>query len=243
LVFTVGDSPVERVEAGPVLFGQPSWTHVYAIAGVREIEPFSLDDLIADAGTRGSDVRDRYRGQTQHHRIIRTIHEEDAPLFLGRMRPRRGTWSATEALARNQHESERRAAAELDADQLLRALKKLDRENRQQGQGRQYRRGKSQKRNVRFVELLKALYDDRCQVCGDRIEGPDGRSRADVHHFEPRDGDRSDRLANVIVVCPNAHARFELGAFRWTNAGLEAWESGQWRRRALAVDRHLLRPL
>src|SRR5688572_11038856 len=44
LVFTIGDSLADRADAGGKLFDQPSWSHAYAIAGVREIEPFSLDD-------------------------------------------------------------------------------------------------------------------------------------------------------------------------------------------------------
>jgi predicted restriction endonuclease len=146
-------------------------------------------------------------------------------------------------MRRNRERAERHAIEDLSDAELVRRLRTMDRENRQQAPGKQHRWGKSQRRNARFVELLKALYEDRCQVCGQRIAGPGGRTRADVHHFEPRDGEASDRLSNVIVVCPNAHARFELGALRWTQSGLEAWEAGSWVACPLAVDRHLLVPL
>ena len=239
LLWSVGDYLGDHSRAGADLFRQPSWRHAYSIAGVTELEPFALDDVVASAGPRADEVRDRYRGQTQHHRIIRTILQEDEGLFRSVIRQRRSTWSATATMRRNQERAARQEASELTEDEIVRRLRRMDRQNGRLPRGKQYRTGKSQIRNARFVELLKAMYDDRCQVCGRRLEGPDGRTRADVHHFEARDGDASDRLSNVIVLCPNEHARFELGALRWVDDAVAEWSERGWIPKALAINRHL----
>jgi hypothetical protein len=239
LAFTVGEYLDQRSGAGAELFGQPGWRHAYSITGTREIEPFSLDDVVAAAGPRGQEVRDRYRGQTQNHRIIRPVFDEDVALFTALLRPRRSTWSATETMRRNRETSERKQLEDLSDAEIVRRLRSMDRANGRVPRGKQYRQGRSQKRNARFTELLKALYDSRCQVCGCRLKGPDDTRRADVHHIVPRDGDASDRMGNAIVVCPNDHALFELGALRWAN-GLERWQGVAWRSVPRACDRHLL---
>jgi hypothetical protein len=69
-------------------------------------------------------------------------------------------------MRRNRERAERHAIEDLSDAELVRRLRTMDRENRQQAPGKQHRWGKSQRRNARFVELLKALYEDRCQVCG-----------------------------------------------------------------------------
>ncbi|KTG30651.1 HNH endonuclease [Haloferax profundi] len=68
-------------------------------------------------------------------------------------------------------------------------------------------------RNEELVRKLKALYDDTCQICGDRRrKGPDN-GFSHVHHLmplgEPHNG--PDVPENVLVVCPNHHEDFENG--------------------------------
>jgi hypothetical protein len=71
------------------------------------------------------------------------------------------------------------------------------------------------------------------------IENPDStRYLAHTHHFEPWNGDASDRLDNVICVCPNHHAMFELGSLRWDD-GLLEWTHDGWAARSLDLDAHL----
>jgi predicted restriction endonuclease len=79
-----------------------------------------------------------------------------------------------------------------------------------------------------------------CQVCGVRIANESGTRRAaQVHRLDPWDGDGSDRLSNVICVCPNDHARLELGILVWDGVQLtERTEEGAVPR-AFAVDEHL----
>ena len=68
-------------------------------------------------------------------------------------------------------------------------------------------------RDEAIVRELKRLYNDTCQVCGDRrLQGPE-EGFSQVHHLmplgEPHDG--PDVPENVIVVCPNHHQDFENG--------------------------------
>jgi hypothetical protein len=60
-----------------------------------------------------------------------------------------------------------------------------------------------------------------------------------MHHFQPWNGDNSDQLGNVICVCPNHHAMFELASLRWHEGTLLEWSPNEWTPRPLAVDRHL----
>lgn len=90
------------------------------------------------------------------------------------------------------------------------------------------------------ARVARVLYKGRCQVCGLLIENPDGtRYLAHVHHFQPWNGDNSDRLDNVICVCPNHHAMFELGSLRWHEGTLLGWSAGEWSPHALELDSHL----
>src|SRR5205814_420039 len=101
-----------------------------------------------------------------------------------------------------------------------------------------------QKRRRQFVSLLRVLYEAHCQVCGKRLSSRDGVTTiSQVHHLSPWDGDRSDRLDNVICVCPNDHALFSLGSLRWNGDRLETCRAGGWVRSELAIDFHLTRPL
>jgi hypothetical protein len=68
-------------------------------------------------------------------------------------------------------------------------------------------------RNQTLVRNLKEIYDDICQICGDkRLQGEDvGFSH--VHHLMPLGNPHSgdDKPENVIVLCPNHHEDFENG--------------------------------
>lgn len=63
------------------------------------------------------------------------------------------------------------------------------------------------------VQSLKALYADRCQLCGDRRARPDGTGYSEVHHVRPLGAPHEgpDERANMVVVCPNHHADFDNG--------------------------------
>jgi len=59
---------------------------------------------------------------------------------------------------------------------------------------------------------LKEEYDNRCQICGDYIQLVD-RKYSEVHHIKPlgKPHDGPDKKENIIVLCPNHHAAFDLG--------------------------------
>jgi HNH endonuclease len=181
------------------------------------------------------------RGQTQHHRIIRTVAPEHEPLYeLFLVLATEPAWSGSAVVARNLDLAEQRRQADQSRASVVRRLLAMDRANRAKPKLKGYRPGKSQKRNREFVALLKVLYRGSCQVCGGRIAAPSGDpSAAHVHHFEPWAGDASDRLENVICVCPNHHAMFELKAMIWNGAELSEWTNGEWRSRPLTIDKHL----
>jgi HNH endonuclease len=222
------------------LFGRPAWRHFYRLASATSISPFALDDVIALAGNRGGEIWERYHGQTQHHRIIRHIYSEDEPLFRQFIHAAtEPVWVASAVVEANDVAVVRRRARERTKADIVRRLLAMDRQSRSTPPGKQYRPGKSQRRNSEFAELVRALYDDKCQVCGIQILDLEGvPRRSHVHHFEPWNGDHSDRVENVICVCPNDHARFELGVLTWAKGELLRRDNG-WRTSALVVDLHL----
>jgi len=68
-------------------------------------------------------------------------------------------------------------------------------------------------RDRNMVKMLKEVYADRCQLCGDRRARPDGTGYSEIHHIrplgDPHEG--SDVKSNMIVVCPNHHADVDNG--------------------------------
>jgi hypothetical protein len=61
---------------------------------------------------------------------------------------------------------------------------------------------------------VKRLHECRCQVCGTRLETPEGWY-AQCAHIRPlgTPHDGPDRLDNVLCLCPNHHVLFDTGAF------------------------------
>lgn len=235
----------EDAERAERLFKRSSWRYFYGLDSVAAIEPFSLEDVMAVSGGRAHVVWERYRGQTQHHRIIRTIDPEDEPLFRQLIAVRHDPVRSVDGqIATNEVSAGVKVARQRSRQEIVRRLHTIDRENRAIAVGKQRRPALRQKRSREFVSLVRALYDDRCQVCGERLCSPDGvNASSHVHHLSPWDGDRSDRLDNVICLCPNDHARFALGTLRWNSSRLEMWQSGAWVERELAADFHLGRTL
>lgn len=233
----IGDDP-ERAQA---VFGRAAWRHFYRLASAAAIAPFALDDVIALAGDRGPEIWERYHGQTQHHRIIRTIYLEDAPLFSELIEPAtEPVWVASPVVDDNEQSVITARVRDLTTTDIVRRLKTMDKQNRGTPPGKQYRAGKSQKRNAEFTELVRALYAHTCQVCGLQLLDANGVPRgSEVHHLEPWQGDHSDRLDNVICLCPNDHKRFTLKTFAWSSEGLRVFDNGELSLVKLAVDLHL----
>lgn len=68
-------------------------------------------------------------------------------------------------------------------------------------------------RDTKQVQLLKHLYQHKCQVCGTQIlAGPEGYL-SEGHHLRPLGHPHlgPDIPANILVLCPNHHAQFDRG--------------------------------
>ncbi|WP_440005870.1 HNH endonuclease [Halomicrococcus sp. SG-WS-1] len=66
-------------------------------------------------------------------------------------------------------------------------------------------------RDEALVNDIKSMYDDRCQICGEkRLQGPE-KGYSEVHHLMPLGDDGPDIPENVVVLCPNHHIDFESG--------------------------------
>jgi predicted restriction endonuclease len=65
-------------------------------------------------------------------------------------------------------------------------------------------------RNSKKVKELKKLYDDKCQICNQRIDLNNGRFYSEVHHYNPLKKQSDDDYDNMIVVCPVHHIKFDF---------------------------------
>jgi len=70
-------------------------------------------------------------------------------------------------------------------------------------------------RNVRNREIIKRMYDSRCQVCGVFLKKPDNNGIAIGAHVKalgkPHEG--PDVIENMLCLCPNHHAQFDAYSF------------------------------
>jgi hypothetical protein len=77
-------------------------------------------------------------------------------------------------------------------------------------------------RDTALTRQLKALHDDRCQLCELRLPFPEGRSYSEAHHLKPLGGRHNgpDISANIVVLCPNCHALCDHGALALVRSAL-----------------------
>ena len=75
-------------------------------------------------------------------------------------------------------------------------------------------------RDTAAARHLKERYEYHCQVCGLQIEVSLGRYYAEVHHLRPLGGEHQggDSHSNMLVLCPNHHAMFDLLIPRFIDA-------------------------
>ncbi|MFC4601820.1 HNH endonuclease [Cohnella hongkongensis] len=68
-------------------------------------------------------------------------------------------------------------------------------------------------RNRLFVEKIKQIYDNTCQLCGVKIEIREKSYYSEVHHIKPLGEPHfgPDVLENMMCVCPNHHVLLDLG--------------------------------
>lgn len=75
-------------------------------------------------------------------------------------------------------------------------------------------------RDTKAARELKDLYGYQCQICGTAIEISEDRKYAEVHHIRPLGGvhQGKDKTDNMLVLCPNHHAMFDLRLPRFADA-------------------------
>ncbi|MFC1716498.1 HNH endonuclease [Candidatus Poribacteria bacterium] len=67
-------------------------------------------------------------------------------------------------------------------------------------------------RDTRKGRRIKKLYEFKCQICGDTIDLPNGEAYAEAHHIKPLGCHGPDIEENMLCLCPNDHARLDIGA-------------------------------
>ncbi|MGD0036676.1 MAG: HNH endonuclease [Bacteroidota bacterium] len=69
-------------------------------------------------------------------------------------------------------------------------------------------------RDTKISIEIKKLYQYRCQLCNYRIEYGNGQYYAESHHIKPLGSPHNgpDSRDNILCVCPNCHAKLDLGA-------------------------------
>ena len=68
-------------------------------------------------------------------------------------------------------------------------------------------------RDTALSREVKQLYQQKCQICGTVIPGIDNRFYAEGAHVKPlgRPHLGSDKLNNLLCLCPNHHTQLDLG--------------------------------
>jgi hypothetical protein len=67
-------------------------------------------------------------------------------------------------------------------------------------------------RSTARAKQVKAIHDDECQVCGERLETETG-SYSEAAHIRPLGGVHGgfDDRSNILCLCPNHHVLFDRG--------------------------------
>ncbi|MEV5469744.1 YDG/SRA domain-containing protein [Streptomyces griseoincarnatus] len=69
-------------------------------------------------------------------------------------------------------------------------------------------------RDTAAAQRIKHLHGGKCQLCGLRLLGPDGRPYSEGAHIRPlgKPHNGPDVEPNIICLCPNCHVRLDMGA-------------------------------
>jgi putative restriction endonuclease len=68
-------------------------------------------------------------------------------------------------------------------------------------------------RDSKLSRHVKAIYEDRCQICQTRIPGLGGRRYSEGAHVKPLGNPHlgPDTLDNILCLCPNHHVQLDIG--------------------------------
>ena len=69
-------------------------------------------------------------------------------------------------------------------------------------------------RDSEMIKQLKIEYDNRCQICNQKIKLPNGKYYSEGHHIQQLGHAHRgpDVKGNIIILCPFHHAEFDYGA-------------------------------
>ena len=79
-------------------------------------------------------------------------------------------------------------------------------------------------RDTGLARTVKRMHQFKCQICGDRIDLPNGEFYAEAHHIHPlgRPHNGDDLIENILCVCPNHHAALDHLAIRLSASKLRS---------------------
>jgi len=68
-------------------------------------------------------------------------------------------------------------------------------------------------RDTKLIRDLKEKYDNVCQICGVKLQLPNGNGYSEGHHLQKLGGIHRgpDIKENIIILCPNHHIEFDYG--------------------------------
>ena len=68
-------------------------------------------------------------------------------------------------------------------------------------------------RDTKIIRDLKSKYKDQCQVCGARLQLPNGNGYSEGHHLQKLGGSHHgpDIRENILILCPTHHVEFDYG--------------------------------
>jgi len=70
-------------------------------------------------------------------------------------------------------------------------------------------------RDTKIAKRLKALYYNRCQICGFTFAKKNGELYSESHHIVPLRWKGSDDIKNIIILCPNCHKQLHYADVRY----------------------------
>lgn len=71
---------------------------------------------------------------------------------------------------------------------------------------------KTYKRDNKTVAQIKFIRDFKCQICGTTIKKKDGSNYVEAAHIKPKHKKGRETPDNIILLCPNHHKEFDIGA-------------------------------
>lgn len=70
-------------------------------------------------------------------------------------------------------------------------------------------------RNTRIARRLKVLYHNECQICGFTFAKKNGEMYSESHHVIPLGRKGSDKIKNIIILCPNCHRQLHYAGIKY----------------------------